>query len=191
MSRWIGIAALALCCLAPAQDDDISADDEPQKTTSTGKEKKIPKNLKPVASVIAGMDTVNAKPNLKAKYYIYLSSASWCGPCRALMPKIVEIYPAMKKKGVEILLLGADKNVEEVKQYAKSHKCKFPAIWGNDPLVRDLPGLEGGAGIPWAVYVTADGEQLGSVAANNPEKGILQWESIFLGKKATPHKKKK
>ena len=32
------------------------------------------------------------KPSKKAKYYIYLHSASWCSPCKALMPEIVKEY---------------------------------------------------------------------------------------------------
>ena len=182
--RWCGIAALSLFCLglAPAQDDDTQSDAQPKK------EKKIPKGLKPVAKTIAEMDTFNAKPNLKAKYYIYLISASWCGPCQALMPKIVEAYPDMKKKGVEILLISADNSLDAAQKYAKSHDCQFPAVWQGDPKVKSLPGLTGGPGIPWAVFVDAKGKQIVACVASNGSTGVLKWEDVLFGKKK-PKKK--
>lgn len=183
MMRLAGALALAACTLLPAQQDDEAAPEETPKTTS--KEKKLPKGLKPVPLAIAEMDTFNAKPDLKAKYYIYLISASWCGPCRALMPKVVEAYPAMKKKKVEVLLISADQSLKEAQEYPKSHNAKFPAIWQNELKKVSLPGMGGGAGIPWAVFVTADGEQLENAAAN---QCILNWEEICYGKKKGPKK---
>lgn len=193
MIKSVILGALAFSFgLAVAQDDDSVTDDKPQHISETPN-KKIPKNLKAVAKAIAEMEPVNAKANLKAKYYIYLISASWCGPCQALMPMIVEAYPAMKKKGVEILLVGADKNLDDVKKYAKSHNCKFPAVWHGDPLVKALPGITNAAGVPWAIYVNADGEQIVAGVANMGNSSILNWEEILLGKtgkKSKSNKKK-
>ena len=68
-------------------------------------EKKVKKGKKDedsplpaVKAAIQELDFVSGKPSDKAKYYIYLHSASWCGPCKALMPEIVKDYKKMKKK---------------------------------------------------------------------------------------------
>lgn len=181
MFRLIGWAMLAACCLAPAQDS-ATAEDEPTPQT-TAKEKKVPKGLKPVAKAIAEMDSFNAEPNYKAKYYIYLESASWCGPCKAEMPHIVKAYPEMKKKKVEILLVGADRSPEAAEKYLKSFNAEFPGVWGGDELVKNLPGYKRASYVPHAVFV----DEKGNVIEDGNGGLVKNWEAILFKKK----KKKK
>ena len=192
--RLFGMAALSVLCVSPlsAQDSE-DATDESTEVTPPKSKKSIPKNLKPVAQAIAEMNTFNAKPDLKAKYYIYIVSASWCGICKHIMPKVAEIYPAMKKKHVELLLVGADGSLEEAKKYAASYnnKAKIPSIWQRDPENKKPPGFVGGPGIPWVVYVSADGETVEASTAVNKEKGILNWEKVLFDKKSGNKKNKK
>ena len=35
------------------------------------------------------------KPTPNAKYYMFFYTASWCSPCRAVMPKIIDEYAKM------------------------------------------------------------------------------------------------
>ena len=184
----MGLAALALCCLAPAQEETAATDDEPQKTSETPK-KKIPKNLKPVAKAIAAMEPFHAEPDYKAKYYIYLESASWCGPCCREMPKIVEAYPAMKKKKVEILLVGADRSPEAAEKYLEKFKAEFPGVWGNDKRVKDLPGYKRSSFVPAATFV----DEKGNVIASGSGTLVEKWEEVLFKKKKNKsgsHKKK-
>ena len=184
--RWCSIAALSLFCLglAPAQDDDTQSDAEPKK------EKKLPKGLKAVGQALAVAPTFNAEPNLKAKYYIYLVSAASNDVCQELLPKVVEAYPAMKKKGVEILLICVDDTKEAAQNNVKKHECPFPAVWWADnPRKEDYPGLTAGLGIPFVAFVTPQGEKIVSGNAISSVSGILAWKDILFGKKK-PKKKK-
>ncbi len=115
------------------------------------------------------------KPSKKAKYYIYLHSASWCGPCKALMPEIVKEYKKMKKKKVEVILLGHDKTADEAVAYLEHYKAGFPGILASDPAGRALPGRDNGNfGIPHATIVDEDG----NVLYNGHGKGALEWKKI-------------
>lgn len=49
---------------------------------------------------------------IKAKYKIIEFWASWCGPCRAEMPHMVEIYNEFHDKGLEILGVSLDRDLE-------------------------------------------------------------------------------
>ena len=181
--RWIGVAALALCCFTPAQEVSEPVDDTPQKSSETPK--KIPKNLKPVAKAIAAMEPFNAEPDYKAKYYIYLESASWCGPCCNEMPKIVEAYAAMKKKKVEILLVGADRSAEAAERYLKKFNAEFPGVWGDDERVKSLPGYTRSRFLPSATFV----DDKGKVIATGGGALVEKWEDVLFKKKTSKKKK--
>lgn len=112
------------------------------------------------------------KINPAAKCYVYLQSASWCGPCRAEMPNIVKAYKEMKANGVEIILCGRDKDKKGVKGYIKEFKIPFPAVVADDKL--KLPGFKRSRSVPYATYVDKNGKVLmeghGSIT--------LRWQSV-------------
>lgn len=142
--------------------------------------KKAKKEIPAVAKVLKKAKFFNGRPNAKAKYYIYLQSASWCGICRKEMPHIVKEYKAMKKKGVEIIFCSWDKTQDDAKLFIKEFGMRFPAIMDTDDKKRiELPGYERGPGVPWAVVVDAQGNMLRSGQAslvNNWGKIVRQAE---------------
>lgn len=122
------------------------------------------------------------KPSKKAKYYIYLHSASWCGPCKALMPEIVKEYKKMKKKKVEVILIGHDKTPDAAVAYLEHYEAGFPGVLATSPDAKKLPGITAPNGIPAATIVNEDGKVLYS----GHGKGALDWKKI-----CKPEKKKK
>ncbi len=126
-----------------------------------------------VAQGLASAKYVNAqRPYPGAKYYIYLFSASWCGPCRALQPQIAAQYAEMKKSGVvELVLIGNDRDEASGKAYAKHYGC--PSIMmGN---AQGLPGLTGPRGIPFCVFATADG----TIATSGHGSMAIEWKDVI------------
>ena len=90
-----------------------------------------------------------------AKVYLCLFSASWCGPCRAEMPRIAKTYAKSLKDdpNIELILFSRDQNDEEALAWAKEHDVKFPVVKysGGNPLNLQT------SGIPHLFIVKADG----------------------------------
>lgn len=131
-----------------------------------------------VPAKLQSMDFITeTKPAADAKFYVYLSSASWCPPCRAIMPKIVEQYPAIKEAGGEIILLCCDRTPEAGRGYLKKYNAQFPAVMADIRSMAGmgLPGLQIPRGIPSISIVSPSGELIhGGHAAT-----LLNWRSII------------
>lgn len=63
------------------------------------------------------------------KYVLYYYSASWCGPCKAFTPKLVDFY---KKNGggenFEIVFVSADQNKRSMHKYMVDAEMPWLAI---------------------------------------------------------------
>lgn len=117
-----------------------------------------------------------AKPAADARFYIYLCSASWCGPCRAAMPGIVKAYADIKNAGGELILLCYDSTERAGKAYIRKYGMKFPAVmtnW-NDAGKLNLPGFSAPRGIPHAIFVKPDG----SVIHKGHGSDVSQWDKV-------------
>lgn len=125
------------------------------------KDAKDSKDANAVAAALKKLSPFNGKPNAKADYYIYLQSASWCGPCNNEMPGVVEAYKEMKKSGrVELVLVSHDKTEGDAKGFLKQYKAKFPAVMVQDKDIDKLPGFSKPNGIPNAIFVDKTGKVL-------------------------------
>lgn len=104
----------------------------------------------------------DTRPEADARFYIYLCSASWCTPCRAIMPKVVAEYPAIKAAGGEIILLCYDATPAAGVAYLKKYNAAFPAVLTNfeQAAALGLPGFSTPRGIPHAIFVSKDGTLL-------------------------------
>lgn len=125
-----------------------------------------------VHAAVAKTKFFNAKPSKKADYYIYLHSASWCGPCKAIMPDIVKEYKKMKRAGVELILMGHDKTEKDAKAYLKSYKAKFPGMMDGTPEALAMPGYTPARGVPNATIV----DKNGTVITSGHGSIVLEWK---------------
>lgn len=179
---------LGICCWSLPQV--ALADDAPTEETSTAKKKKKAKKARSVAQSFKEISFFNApaddaaaaeaddepaevSPDKRAKYYIYLHSASWCGPCKALMPKVIADYKQMRKKKVEVILISYDQTVEAAQNYLKGYNAEFCGVLSTAPDAQNLPSFRKADSIPYAMIVDKKGKV---VTAGNGASIIENWK---------------
>jgi len=169
-TAWIGMGALlvALILLAflsgpsgvnpdadqppPAADGKLATatQADPDDAKSTGK-------AAPLQFTLKDMNGVEVKlASFKGKVILLNFWATWCGPCRAEIPSLVELqtqYP----NDLVVLGFSVDDPVEKLKPYAKEFKINYPILVG---LGRDDVQEAYGPlwGIPVSVIITPDGK---------------------------------
>lgn len=103
-----------------------------------------------------------------ARYFILYYSASWCGPCRASLPRNLEVYrdKIASRNDLEVVLCSMDHALEGAQKWAVSNKMPWPVfLFGyldnlskESPLIRkNYPGP-----IPSLVLVDANGNKIAS-----------------------------
>ena len=146
--------------------------DEDESVVSVQKEKKKPaKALSAVAEVLSkGTYLTRKKPNLNARYYGFLRSASWCVPCKMFVPKLLKDYGKMKGAKMELIFLGQEDEAA-VKQYMKDGDFNIPGV-----MPAELGSIPGGQfpnlGMPSLCIVDADGNFVGASGGVN----MYEWK---------------
>lgn len=82
--------------------------------------------------------------------------ASWCGPCRAEMPDLDEVYKAHKDKGLKVFAvnLGNGDNPEDVEQLISDYLLSFPVLKDEKSEAARFYSIRG---IPVNIFVGKDG----------------------------------
>ncbi len=110
-------------------------------------------------SLVNGDGTkINTADLASVEHVLLYYSASWCGPCRAFTPTLVEFFNEhAESKRVMVVLVGRDRTEAEQTAYLKDHNMPWPAV----PFKRlENSGLlqkYGGRGIPNLVLLNGDG----------------------------------
>ena len=174
-------AMLGMLAFAPlttwAQDDAEETTEAPAKKKAKKKEKKP---ASPVVTAVKKVKKVKGRLNDKADYYIFLFSASWCGPCCKEMPNIVETYKDIKKSGkVDVVLFCQDRSMPDAKTFVKNFDIKFLTVFGGDDKCAKVPGHAPSGSIPYSIVVDRYGRK---ITAGHPASIIPSWESHTIGK---------
>ena len=140
-----------------------------------------------VPAALGKFKQLTGKPNLKAEYFIYLYSASWCGYCKQSMPVAVDAYKKIKpSRKVEMIVICGDKSEKECKDYMKSMKAKMPCIWFEQLKATKFQGLPGCGmpGFPAVAIADKNGKHVASgVGAAQVQEIIKNWKAHTIDRK--------
>jgi thiol-disulfide isomerase/thioredoxin len=81
--------------------------------------------------------------------------ATWCGPCRMLIPHFKELHAKYKDDGLEIVGVAMDLGgAKVVKPFVEKHSIDYTNYIGNREVARKYGGLRG---IPTTFVLTKEG----------------------------------
>ncbi len=107
------------------------------------------KKGKVAPNIVFGENTFNAKAkdlkSIKAKFKLVVFAASWCPHCQEMMPKLAGQYTAWKEKGVEVVFVSLDDQLNEFKAFA----ADLPFV-----TTCDLKKWEGKAALDYHLFGT-------------------------------------
>ena len=94
--------------------------------------------------------------SFKGKVILLNFWATWCGPCKAEIPALVDLQTQYSKDLV-VLGFSVDDTVEKMKPYAAQYKINYPLLVGNGR--EDVQEAFGPLfGIPVSVIIGRDGK---------------------------------
>ena len=99
------------------------------------------------------------------KFWAFYHSASWCPPCRAFTPQLVDFYNYFKKShpNFELIFVSADRDESKMLAYMKDDGMTWPALKFTES---GWPGVSVqkyfGSGIPDLVLTDENGKVLSS-----------------------------
>jgi thiol-disulfide isomerase/thioredoxin len=97
--------------------------------------------------------------------------ATWCGPCRAEMGSIQQLYSKVNKKDIEFIMLSVDQpgQLQKVSNYVAGNQFSFPVFMPHGKLPEQLNVPS----IPTTFVISKDGKivakKIGSTNFDTPE----------------------
>jgi thiol-disulfide isomerase/thioredoxin len=116
-----------------------------------------PSNDDPLAPTFSLQDLTGKPLNLadyKGKVVLLNFWASWCGPCRSEIPKLVELQHTYGRQGFQVIGVAVDDSTRSVKKFYEDYMVNYPVAMC-DSRVRSLYG--GLRGLPTTLLIGRDG----------------------------------
>lgn len=148
-------------------------DESNNSNTNTGETKKKDVDYPAAPSAIAQAEikmldgTTFKLEDQKGKVILFNLWATWCGPCLAEMPHLIETQDKYRDSGFEIIGLDVgDYNnnpepAEEIEAFAKKKGLNYKLGWTTRELQNEFIKLTQMSGIPLSVLINREGKVTG------------------------------
>jgi thiol-disulfide isomerase/thioredoxin len=83
--------------------------------------------------------------------------ATWCGPCVAEIPNMLEQYEKYHAKGFEVVGISLDEEKDKVDAFIAEHKIPWPIIYAGKGWQDPTAQFYGISGIPQLILIGRDG----------------------------------
>jgi len=80
--------------------------------------------------------------------------ASWCGPCRAETPHLVEVFDKVDNEGIEFVGLNLSESSDAVRIFKDEFDINFPLLLNQDGRLTEIYQP---IGLPTSWFIDADG----------------------------------
>ncbi len=109
---------------------------------------------------------LTAKPT---KYYVFYYTASWCPPCQAFTPSLVDFYEKNKNENFELVLITSDDSEDDMEGYAKEKKMPWPQLKQSKAASFKKSYDHGVSGIPSVIVCDLEGKIVSANGRNLAE----------------------
>ncbi len=111
----------------------------------------------------------------KTEYVLVDFWASWCGPCRRLIPVLKEVYMGQPEGKLQIFSCSVDRDEVAWRKALEEENMPWPQVREDDELY-PCSDKYGVTSIPTTILIDKEG----NIIARNPDEAEL--EKIFFGK---------
>ncbi|MDA3833213.1 MAG: TlpA disulfide reductase family protein, partial [Spirochaetales bacterium] len=80
--------------------------------------------------------------------------ATWCGPCVAEYPDLMQLHTTYSSKGFSVVGLSMDQSAGSVKKFMEKAGAVYPMLMGNGAVSR---AFKAGSGLPVSVLIDRQG----------------------------------
>lgn len=159
LSFGILFAACNTASTKKSPTEELSA---PSANTETANNPENPFPPAPTALMTADFKLIDGGKfkleDAKGKVVLFNLWATWCGPCRAEMPELVELQNKYRDQGFEIVGLNIDDETpEQVKPFVEKMKLNYKIGWADRAETEEFMRISRRTEIPQSFLIDREG----------------------------------